>query len=49
MEGYKTNYRVLIADDDPNVHQSLSPYFRREGYEIFSSARCKMKLQYPTG
>ena len=37
MEGYKTNYRVLIADDDPNVHQSLSPYFRREGYEIFSS------------
>ncbi|MBQ1258132.1 MAG: response regulator transcription factor [Clostridia bacterium] len=26
----------MIADDDPNVHQSLNSYFRRERYRTFS-------------
>ncbi|MDO4740005.1 MAG: response regulator transcription factor [Eubacteriales bacterium] len=30
-------YRILIADDDPNVHQSLGAYFRREGYQAVSA------------
>jgi len=30
-------YRILVADDDPNVHQSLNAYFRREGYQIISA------------
>ena len=33
MEGY----RVLIADDDPNVHQALSPYLRKEKYQMYSA------------
>ena len=37
MEEHKAGYKVLIADDDPNVHQSLSAYFRREGYQIVSA------------
>lgn len=34
MEEFRSGYRVLIADDDINVHQSLNTYFRREGYQI---------------
>ncbi|MBE5765739.1 MAG: response regulator transcription factor [Clostridiales bacterium] len=29
--------RVLVADDDPNVHQMLSPYCKREGYKMFNA------------
>lgn len=36
MEDLKTGYTILIADDDPNVHQSLNNYFRRERYRTFS-------------
>jgi len=36
MEEKKNGYRILIADDDTNVHQSLSAYFRREGYQAIS-------------
>lgn len=38
MEEYKgSGYRVLVADDDINVHQSLNTYFRREGYQMLSA------------
>lgn len=37
MDERKSGYRVLIADDDPNVHQSLNAYFRREGYQTLSA------------
>ena len=36
MEENRTNYTILIADDDPNVHQALNNYFRRERYRTFS-------------
>ena len=34
MEEHRTGYKILIADDDVNVHQSLNAYFKREGYQI---------------
>ena len=37
MEEKRSGYRILVADDDPNVHQSLNVYFRREGYQIVSA------------
>ena len=37
MEEYKGGYKILIVDDDPNVHQSLNAYFRRERYQTFSA------------
>ena len=37
MEERKGGYRILIADDDSNVHQSLGVYFRREGYQAISA------------
>ena len=37
MEEYRSGHKVLIVDDDINVHQSLMPYFRREGYTILSA------------
>jgi DNA-binding response OmpR family regulator len=37
MEESRGGYRVLIADDDVHVHQSLSTYFRREGYQTLSA------------
>ncbi len=37
MEEYRSGYRVLVADDDINVHQSLNTYFRREGYQTLSA------------
>lgn len=37
MEEYRSGYRILVADDDPNVHQSLNAYFRREGYQMLSA------------
>ncbi|MGI6174186.1 MAG: response regulator transcription factor [Christensenellales bacterium] len=37
MEEGNTGYRILIADDDPNVHQSLGVYFRKEGYQVLSA------------
>ena len=33
----KKSYSILIADDDMNVHQSLSVYFKREGYRVLSA------------
>lgn len=37
MEEIRGGYRILIADDDVNVHQSLNAYFKREGYQILSA------------
>ena len=37
MDEYRSGYRILIADDDVNVHQSLGTYFRREGYQLLSA------------
>jgi DNA-binding response OmpR family regulator len=37
MEENRTGYKILIADDDANVHQSLNAYFKREGYQILSA------------
>ena len=36
MEEHRSGYKILVADDDPNVHQSLNAYFRREDYQIIS-------------
>ena len=30
-------YRILVADDDPRVHDKLRPHFRREDYQMFSA------------
>ena len=37
MEEHRTGFHILVADDDPNVHQSLNAYFRREGYHLLSA------------
>lgn len=34
MDEHRTGYKILIADDDANVHQSLNAYFKREGFQI---------------
>lgn len=36
MEEARSGYKILIADDDPNVHQSLNNYFRKEHYRTYS-------------
>ena len=37
MDEHRMGYKILIADDDANVHQSLNAYFKREGYQILSA------------
>lgn len=37
MEEHRSGYKIMVADDDPNVHQSLNAYFRREGYQMLSA------------
>ncbi len=37
MEDFRGGYRILVADDDVNVHQSLNAYFKREGYQMLSA------------
>ena len=37
MEERRSGYRILVADDDINVHQSLNAYFRREGFQMISA------------
>ena len=37
MDEFRSGYRILVADDDTNVHQSLNAYFRREGYQMISA------------
>jgi len=37
VEEYRSGYRILVADDDVNVHQSLNAYFRRDGFQMLSA------------
>lgn len=37
MEEHRSGYRILVADDDENVHRSLNTYFKREGYQLLSA------------
>ena len=37
MEEYRSGYKILVADDDANVHASLNAYFKREGYQLISA------------
>lgn len=37
MEKNRSGYRILVADDDTNVHQVLSAQFRREEYQMLSA------------
>ena len=37
MEEYRSGYKILVADDDVNVHASLNTYFKREGYQLISA------------
>lgn len=37
MEEYRSGYKILVADDDVNVHKSLNTYFKREGYQLLSA------------
>lgn len=37
MEEHRSGYRILVADDDENVHRSLNAYFKREGYQLLSA------------
>ena len=46
MEEHRSGYRILIADDDENVHRSLNPYFKREGYQILSAHDGEEALDY---
>ena len=47
MEEYR-GCRVLVADDDPNVHQSLNAYFKREGYLMLSAYDGEQALRQET-
>ena len=46
MEENRNSYKILVADDDPNVHQSLNAYFRREGYQMISAYDGDKAVQY---
>ena len=46
MEDNRNSYKILVADDDPNVHQSLNAYFRREGYQMISAYDGDQAVQY---
>ena len=37
METQRSGYRVLVADDDRSVHETLGLYFRREEYQMLSA------------
>ena len=37
MEEHRSGYRILVADDDENVHHSLNTYFKREGFQLLSA------------
>lgn len=46
MEEYRSGYRILVADDDVNVHHSLNAYFKREGYQLLSAYNGEEALQH---
>lgn len=37
MEKNRSGYRILVADDDPKVHEVLGAYFHREEYQMLSA------------
>lgn len=37
MEKNRSGYRVLVADDDPKVHEVLGAHFRREEFQLLSA------------
>ena len=37
LESKRNGYRVLVADDDPRVHEKLGAHFRREEYQMASA------------
>ena len=37
MEDSRSGYKVLIADDDPNVAAQLKPFFERENYRVLTA------------
>lgn len=37
--------RILVIDDDPNVHETLRPWLEREGYEFYGSEDGKEGLE----
>ena len=37
MEINRSSYRILVADDDPRVHDKLSAHFQREEYQMISA------------
>ena len=37
MEKNRSGYRILVADDDVNVHEALGVHFRREEYQMLSA------------
>lgn len=37
MEKSRSGYRILVADDDANVHEVLGLHFRREEYQMLSA------------
>lgn len=45
MSERKSGYKILIADDDANVHQSLNAYFKREDYQVLSAFDGEEALQ----
>lgn len=37
MESKHSGYRILVADDDPRVHEQLRAHFQREDFQMFSA------------
>ena len=34
-------YRILISDDEVDIVEMLTGFFRSKGYEVFSAYNCK--------
>ena len=45
MEDSRSGYKVLIADDDPNVAAQLKPFFERENYRVLTADNGESALE----
>ena len=45
MEDSRSGYKVLIADDDPNVAAQLKPFFERENYRVLTADNGESTLE----
>ena len=45
MEDSRSGYKVLIADDDPNVATQLKPFFERENYRVLTADNGESALE----